>query len=41
LTLGRSLKALFFRLWDENEKMLVGWDAIKRYRTQTVKVEND
>jgi omega-6 fatty acid desaturase (delta-12 desaturase) len=41
LTLGRSLKALFFRLWDENEKMLVGWDAIKRYRTQTMKVEND
>lgn len=40
LTLGRSLKALFFRLWDENEKMLVGWKAIKKYRAQPVKVKS-
>jgi omega-6 fatty acid desaturase (delta-12 desaturase) len=32
LTLRDSLKSLFFRLWDEKEKMLVGWDALKRYR---------
>ena len=32
LTLSASLKSLFFRLWDEKEKMLVGWDGLKRYR---------
>jgi hypothetical protein len=35
LTLQHSLKSLFFRLWDEKEKMLVGWSALKKYRTQT------
>jgi len=30
-----SLKSLFFRLWDEKQKMLVGWDALKRYRRNT------
>ena len=39
LTLKDSLKSLFFRLWDEKQKMLVGWDALKRYRRQTVKVK--
>jgi len=32
LTFKDSLRSLFFRLWDEKEKMLVGWDALKRYR---------
>ncbi len=32
LTVRDSLKSLFFRLWDEKEKMLVGWRALKRYR---------
>ncbi|HAV77898.1 MAG TPA: fatty acid desaturase [Anaerolineae bacterium] len=40
LTLGQSLSALFFRLWDEKEKMLVGWEALKKYRTQTVKIKS-
>jgi hypothetical protein len=30
---------LFFRLWDEKEKMLVGWSALKKYKTQPVEVE--
>jgi omega-6 fatty acid desaturase (delta-12 desaturase) len=32
LTIGKSLKSLFFRLWDEEQKMLVGFEALKRYR---------
>ncbi len=32
LTFKDSLKSLFFRLWDEKQKMLVGWDALKHYR---------
>jgi omega-6 fatty acid desaturase (delta-12 desaturase) len=39
LTLKHSLKSLYFRLWDEKEKMLVGWSALKKYRTQNVKVK--
>jgi len=35
LTFSDSLKSLFFRLWDEKQKMLVGWSALKKYRTQT------
>jgi omega-6 fatty acid desaturase (delta-12 desaturase) len=38
LTFGRSLKSLFYRLWDEKEKMLVGWSGLKKYRTQNMKV---
>jgi omega-6 fatty acid desaturase (delta-12 desaturase) len=37
LTIRKSLKSLFLRLWDEKEKMLVGWDALKKHQTQTVK----
>ena len=33
LTFRKSLKSLFFRLWDEKEKSLVGWGALKKYRT--------
>ena len=40
LTFGQSLKSLFFRLWDEKERMLVGWDALKRYKTQPVEAES-
>ncbi|RPJ21361.1 MAG: fatty acid desaturase [Chloroflexi bacterium] len=39
LTIRKSLKSLFYRLWDEREKMLVGWSALKKYRTQTVKAK--
>ena len=40
LTFRKSLKSLFFRLWDEKEKSLVGWSALKKYRTQNMKMEN-
>ena len=39
LTIKNSLKSLYFRLWDEKERMLVGWEALKKYKKQTVKVE--
>ena len=39
LTIQHSLKSLFFRLWDEKERMLVGWSALKKYRARNVKVE--
>lgn len=39
LTIRKSLKSLLFRLWDEKERMLVGWNALKKYKTQTVKVK--
>lgn len=32
LTFRESLKSLFFRLWDEKNKMLVGWEVLKQYR---------
>jgi len=34
LTFEHSLRSLFFRLWDEKEKTLVGWDALRRYRSK-------
>jgi omega-6 fatty acid desaturase (delta-12 desaturase) len=39
LTFKDSLKSLFFRLWDEKQKMLVGWEVLKKYRTRNVKLE--
>jgi len=39
LTFRDSLKSLFFRLWDEKEKMLVGWNALKKYKMQTMKLK--
>ena len=39
LTFTQSLKSLFYRLWDEKEKTLVGWSALKKYRMQGVKVK--
>ncbi len=32
LTIGRSMRSLFFRLWDEERRMMVGFEALKRYR---------
>jgi len=32
LTIGRSMKSLFFRLWDEEQRMMVGFEALKHYR---------
>lgn len=32
LTFGDSLRSLFFRLWDEKNKTLVGWGALRQYR---------
>ncbi|MFT3890683.1 MAG: fatty acid desaturase [Anaerolineales bacterium] len=40
LTFRRSLKSLYFRLWDEKERMLVGWNQLKKYRMQTFKVKS-
>jgi acyl-lipid omega-6 desaturase (Delta-12 desaturase) len=37
MTIRGSLKSLYFRLWDEKERMLVGWNALKKYRTRPVK----
>ncbi len=39
LTIRKSLKSLYFRLWDEKERMMVGWNALKKYKPQPVKVE--
>lgn len=36
LTFRDSLKSLFFRLWDEKQKMLVGWEAVKRHRRRAM-----
>jgi len=38
LTFRASLKSLSLRLYDEEQKMLAGWEVLKRYRTQTEKV---
>ena len=32
LTFQDSLKGLFLRLWDEQKKVMVGWEALKQYR---------
>ncbi len=40
LTIRKSLKSLFFRLWDEKERMMVGWNALKSYQPQPVKVKS-
>ncbi|HVF24843.1 MAG TPA: fatty acid desaturase [Anaerolineales bacterium] len=34
LTFEHSLRSLFFRLWDEKQKTLVGWDALRNYRSK-------
>lgn len=33
LTLWRSFKSLGYRLWDENKKVLVGFNVLRNYRT--------
>ena len=40
LTFRRSLRSLYFRLWDEKERMLVGWNALKKYKPQPVRVKS-
>lgn len=39
LTFRDGFKGLFLRLWDEKEKVMVGWEALKKYRTASVKVK--
>jgi acyl-lipid omega-6 desaturase (Delta-12 desaturase) len=39
LTFRKSLKSLYFRLWDEKERMMVGWNALKKYKPQPVRVK--
>jgi omega-6 fatty acid desaturase (delta-12 desaturase) len=39
LTFRKSLNSLYFRLWDEKERMLVGWNHLKKYRTRKMGVE--
>jgi len=31
LTIGKSMRSLFLRLWDEEQKMMVGFEVLKRY----------
>lgn len=38
LTFVASLKSLSLRLYDEEQKMMVGWSGLKRYQAQPVKV---
>jgi acyl-lipid omega-6 desaturase (Delta-12 desaturase) len=40
LTIRKSLKSLYFRLWDEKEQMMVGWNALKKYKSQPVRVKS-
>ena len=38
LTFTASLKSLTLRLYDEEQRMMVGWSGLKRYQVQPVKV---
>ena len=40
LTFKEGFKGLFLRLWDEKEKVMVGWEALKKYRPSPVKVKS-
>jgi acyl-lipid omega-6 desaturase (Delta-12 desaturase) len=40
LTIRASLISLSLRLYDEEQKMLIGWRGLKQYQTQKVKVIN-
>jgi acyl-lipid omega-6 desaturase (Delta-12 desaturase) len=35
MTLGFSLKSLRLRLWDEERRMMVGWEALRHYRERS------
>jgi len=39
LTFRESLKSLFFRLWDEKNKSLVGWNVLRQYRGREIKAQ--
>ena len=41
LTIRASLISLSLRLYDEERKMLVGWDGLKLYKTQKVEASGD
>ena len=38
MTLGFSLKSLRLPLWDEEQRIMVGWNALKHYRMQSRQV---
>jgi omega-6 fatty acid desaturase (delta-12 desaturase) len=38
LTIRKSLRSLSFRLWDEKRKMLVGWNALRKYKLEPQKI---
>jgi omega-6 fatty acid desaturase (delta-12 desaturase) len=40
LTIRASLKSLSLRLYDEEQKMLVGWSGLKRYQVQNAEAMN-
>jgi omega-6 fatty acid desaturase (delta-12 desaturase) len=40
LTIGASLKSLSLRLYDEDRKIMVGWEGLKHYQTQNVEALN-
>ena len=40
LTIRASLKSLSLRLYDEERKMMVGWEGLKRYQLQNVEATN-
>ena len=40
LTIRASLKSLSLRLYDEEQKMMIGWDGLKHYQTQNVEAMN-
>jgi omega-6 fatty acid desaturase (delta-12 desaturase) len=37
LSFAESFKGLFYRLWDEKQRVLVGFDVLKQYRRQAAK----
>ncbi len=39
LTFADSFKGLFLRLCDEKEKVMVGWEALKKYKPAPVKIK--
>jgi omega-6 fatty acid desaturase (delta-12 desaturase) len=41
LTFTASLKSLSLRLYDEEQKMMIGWRGLKRYQVQSVKVSSE
>jgi acyl-lipid omega-6 desaturase (Delta-12 desaturase) len=40
LTIRSSLRSIFIRLYDEDRKMMVGWEGLKFYKTQKAEAAN-